>query len=62
MNKENQNVDEYIEKCKKELPEDILKFLDLREIELVKESFIEKELKEYFSALLYKGGRAHDTS
>ena len=36
------------------LPEDILKHLDLTEIEIVKESFIEKELKEYFSDILYK--------
>jgi len=27
MNKEKQNSDEYLEKCKKELPEDILKFI-----------------------------------
>jgi predicted transposase/invertase (TIGR01784 family) len=36
------------------LPEEILKLLDLKEIEIVKESFIEKDLKEYFSDLLYK--------
>jgi predicted transposase/invertase (TIGR01784 family) len=36
------------------LPGDILKLLDLSEIEIVKESFIEKELKEYFSDILYK--------
>ena len=28
MKKENQNVDEYLEKCKKELPEHILKFIE----------------------------------
>ena len=36
------------------LPREILKLLDLKGIEIVKESFIEKELKEYFSDLLYK--------
>ena len=36
------------------LPKEILKLLDLKGIEIVKESFIEKELKEYFSDLLYK--------
>jgi len=36
------------------LPEEILKRLDLERIEIVKESFIEKELKEYFSDILYK--------
>ena len=35
------------------LPEDILKRLDLERIEIVKDSFIEKELREYFSDILY---------
>ena len=36
------------------LPEPVLNLLDRDRIEIVKESFIEKELKEYFSDLLYK--------
>ena len=36
------------------LPKEILKLLDLERIEIVKDSFIEIELKEYFSDILYK--------
>jgi len=36
------------------LPEEILKLLDLERTEIVKDSFIETELKEYFSDILYK--------
>jgi len=36
------------------LPEEIFKLLDLERIEIVKDSFIETELKEYFSDILYK--------
>ena len=36
------------------LPPEVLKHLDLESIEIVKESFIEKDLKEYFSDILYK--------
>ena len=36
------------------LPKEILKLLDLERIEIVKDSFIETELKEYFSDILYK--------
>ncbi|MCP4352946.1 MAG: Rpn family recombination-promoting nuclease/putative transposase [Desulfobacterales bacterium] len=36
------------------LPEDVLKLADLSSLEICKDSFIEKELKDYFSDLLYK--------
>jgi len=36
------------------LPEDVLKFIDLSSLEISKDSFIEKELKDYYSDLLYK--------
>jgi predicted transposase/invertase (TIGR01784 family) len=36
------------------LPEPVLNLLDRDRIEIVKESFIEKDLKEYFSDILYK--------
>ncbi len=36
------------------LPEKVLKFIDLNTLEISKDSFVEKELKEYFSDILYK--------
>ncbi len=36
------------------LPEDVLKLADLSSLEICKDSFIEKELKDFFSDLLYK--------
>lgn len=36
------------------LPEDVLKLVDLSTLEISKDSFIEKELKDYYSDLLYK--------
>jgi len=36
------------------LPEDVVKLIDLNTLEISKDSFIEKELKDYYSDLLYK--------
>ncbi|MCP4133491.1 MAG: Rpn family recombination-promoting nuclease/putative transposase [bacterium] len=36
------------------LPEDVLKLADLSSLEICKDSFIEEELRDYFSDLLYK--------
>ncbi|QTA81269.1 Putative recombination-promoting nuclease, RpnA-like [Desulfonema limicola] len=36
------------------LPRDVLKLIDLNTLEISKDSFIEKELKDYYSDLLYK--------
>ena len=36
------------------LPEPLLKLIDLEKLDIVKDSFIEKELKEFYSDLLYK--------
>ncbi|MDM8539424.1 Rpn family recombination-promoting nuclease/putative transposase [Desulfobacterales bacterium HSG17] len=36
------------------LPEEVVKHIDLNTLEISKDSFIEKELKDYYSDLLYK--------
>ena len=42
------------------LPKDILEIIDLDSIEISKDSFIEKELKDYFSDLLYKANFSNE--
>ena len=42
------------------LPKDILELIDLDSIEISKDSFIEKELKDYFSDLLYKANFSNE--
>lgn len=36
------------------LPADVLKLMDLQSLEISKDSFVEKELADYFSDMLYK--------
>jgi predicted transposase/invertase (TIGR01784 family) len=36
------------------LPENVLQVLDLASLEIAKDSFIEKDLKDYYSDILYK--------
>lgn len=42
------------------LPEDVVRLLDFSNLEISKDSFIEKDLKDYFSDILYSVRLADD--